>query len=193
MNDDLTDRVRFRDDRIEFCDYPYPPASVYPNGVIGFESIKEADPDAAPPEIRTARGEVLFVPAALKESLRETAALNSIPCVSRIDVWDLILEPFVDTEFDREHQERTLSTLEANGISQQECMGIRASVAGAMHAYNIESGLWDWCHLGLSDVLDALQGKLSGDKYRLPPADFEAFYWRAMELAHKGAVVERQK
>lgn len=189
MNDDLAERISFRDDGIEFHDYPYPPASVYPSGVIGFDAIREVDPDAAPPEIRTVRGEILFAPAALKDHLRHMAAQHSIPCVKRIDVWDLILEPFIDTEFSQEHQERTFTILEESGISREECLRIRASVAEAMYAYNIDSGLWDWCHLGLSDVLDALQGKLSGKRHRLSPENFDAFYWRAMKMARQGAVI----
>lgn len=58
-----------------------------------------------------------------------------------------------------------------------------------MRAYNLESGLWDWSHLGLYDVLCAM---LEGGpvpachEFALPNADFEAFYWEAMAIAAKG-------
>lgn len=180
--------IRFGDDGIEFLSYPYPPSSVYPSGKIDYAAIIEIDADAAPPEIRTSR-EILFISATMKEELRRAAVANAIPAVKRIDVWDLLLEPFLDTEFNEEDQERTLRLLEECGIEREESIEIRRFVAEAMVAYNFKSMLWDWCHLGLADILDAYRGVLSGRSHRLPPDEYEAFYWRAMELARKGKVM----
>jgi hypothetical protein len=92
-----------------------------------------------------------------------------------VDVWHLILEPFLDTTFDHAHQERTLAILAANGVSRAECLAIRQDVALPMAAYNGGTGLWDWVHLGLYDLLNA---------YRLANvADFEARYRAAVEIA----------
>ncbi|HEY7546795.1 MAG TPA: hypothetical protein VID27_18020 [Blastocatellia bacterium] len=184
--------IRFDDDGIEFLRYPYPPSSVYPSGKIAYASIIEIDADAAPPEIRTER-EILFISATMKEELRRAASANAIPAVRRIDVWGLLLEPFLDTEFDREDKERTLRLLEESGILRDESVEIRRSVTRAMEAYNFDSMLWDWCHLGLADVLDAFRGVLSGPRHRLPPDEYEAFYWRAMEIARKGKIIGYEK
>ncbi len=180
--------IRFGPDDIEFLIYPYPPSSVYPSGKIDYAMIVEIDADAAPPEIRTSR-EILFIPAPSREELRQAAAAHSLPTVKRIDVWDLLLEPFLDTEFDEEHKERSLRLLEECGIRREESIEIRRFVAEAMVAYNFKSMLWDWCHLGLADALDAFRGVLSGRSHRLPPDEYETFYWRAMELARKGRVM----
>ncbi|MEW6207449.1 MAG: hypothetical protein AB1631_03725 [Acidobacteriota bacterium] len=179
--------IRFTEDGIEFLSYPYPPSLVYPSGKIHYHAISEIDASAAPPEIRTRR-EILFIPATMKEELRRAAAASGIPTVRRIDVWDLLLEPFLDTQFDEEHKERSLLLLEECGISREESIEIRRFVRRAMEAYNFTSMLWDWCHLGLSDALDAFRGVLSGDSHRLAPDEYEAFYWRAMELALKGKI-----
>ena len=181
----IKSEVRFGESGIEFSNYPYPPASVYPSGTLLYPSIREVILDAAPPEVRTQNGEVLFISAELKVPLRQAAKTHRLPIVSRVDVWNLILEPFIDTKFDDEHKARTLATLEANGVDRALCEEMRSSVAAAMIAYNIKSGLWDWTHLGLSDVLDALLGHLSGEKHRLSDDEFATFYRRAMDIAER--------
>jgi hypothetical protein len=182
--------VSFERDSIRFLSYPYPPSSVYPSGKSPYFEIREFDSGATPPEVRTARGEILFIPAAMKEELRSAASGRGVPQVSRIDVWGLLLEPFLDTEFSPEHTKRTFGALEESGISRDESEEIRAFVAAAMMAYNFDSMLWDWCHLGLSDVLNALLGVLSGRRHKLAPKGYEEFYWRAMELAGRGRIID---
>lgn len=188
MSDLLQSEIEFQDDAIEFRNYQYPPASIYPSGKISTSEIIEIDPGQTPPEVRI-KGEIFFVPATLKEELRRFALEHSIAIVVRVDMWDYLLEPFLDTEFDEDHKERTLRTLEECGVSRNESEEIRRFVADAMIAYNFTSMLWDWTHLGLSDVLDAFRGVLSGRRHRLAPREYEAFYWRAMEIACKGKII----
>jgi hypothetical protein len=61
---------------------------------------------------------------------------------------------------------------------------IRARFAGAMVAY-FGSMLWDWCHLGLADLLDALHGHLAGDIHKLGHAELVETYAWAMALADR--------
>lgn len=190
MRDHPQIEIRFHDDEIEFCSYYYPPASVYPSAKIAGSDIREIDPDCAPPEVRI-EGEILFVPATMREELRRFAHRHSIPIVKRIDVWDLLLEPFLDTEFNEDQQKRTLDTLEECRISRDESEVIRRFVADAMMAYNFTSALWEWVHLGLFDALEAFRGVLSGRLYRLAPREYREFYWRAMEIAGRGMITGR--
>lgn len=176
--------ARFDATGVEFSAYPYPPASVYPSGTLPYAQIREVILIAAPPEIRTLDGEVLFLHAGQKDQLRAAAERHGLRLASRVDVWALILEPFLDTEFDAAHQAHTLAALAANGVDGPMCEALRQRLAGAMVAYNFASGLWDWTHLGLVDVLDALRGELSGAIHRLSEADFAAFYWQAMQIAN---------
>ena len=176
--------VKFLDDGIRFYGYPYPPASVYPFGKITYEQVLEVNPFSR--QIRTKDREILFVAAKFRDALQTVAVERNIPIVRRIDVWDLILEPFLDTEFDDEDKERTLQILEENGVSRSEVESLRSSLQICMYKYNIESGLWDWCSLGLTDVLDMRLGKLSGFWCRLSRRKYREFYFQAIEIAFRG-------
>lgn len=179
------EKVKFEKDGITFLAYPYPPASIFPSGTIEYSSIREVLIDRAPPEIRTNRGEVLFVSATLAPNLLKAAKKHRIPMKKRVDVWHYILQPFLDT---RKNDTEALSVLEANGISKAECQSVRELVKDAMHAYNFTSGLWDWAHLGLMDVLDALidNGPISAcHQYALSPPEYIEFYYRAMQIAER--------
>ena len=79
--------------------------------------------------------------------VRDCVENTQLSVVRRIDVWDLLLEPFLDTEFTPEQQEQTLTTLKRIGIPRTDVMRIRRSVQGAVLAYNFF--LWNWVHLGL--------------------------------------------
>jgi len=178
--------ILFTDEGIEFSGYIFSPSSVYPCGIIKYSDIKEILPDFFPPEIRTHSGEILFVSAPYKEELKRVAEKNNIPLNSRADLWSLILEPFLDTEFSDESKEITLTILESNGVSRKLCEELRREAGEAMYAYNISSGLWEWIHLGLYDLLSAFRGYLSGEEFKMPENEFKEFYWRAMEIANRG-------
>ncbi|MEW6732280.1 MAG: hypothetical protein AB1489_13205 [Acidobacteriota bacterium] len=180
--------VEFLSDGIRFTDYPYPPASIYPTGIVKYLSIEEIVINAIPPEVRTSE-DILFVSASLREQLMTVAKEQGIALTNRQDVWGLILEPFLDTEFTAAQQQATLELLEQNGIDRELSKRLRNRVAKAMWAYNFDSGLWDWCHLGLSDLLSALQGTLSGPEHCLPKEQFAAFYREAIKLAHQGKLL----
>ncbi|KAF0247408.1 MAG: hypothetical protein FD167_3191 [bacterium] len=181
--------VYFRPEGIFFQEYMFSAASVYPSGLISYTYIQEVLLVASPPEIRTKNGEILFVSAELKKELEEVALANQIPLVSRVDVWSYILDPFLDTEFTSEQEEATLKLLEENNISSLECQQIRNFVGQAMLAYNFTSGLWEWAHLGLCDVLAALSGNLSGHRHKLSETDFKNFYYQAIEIANRGKLI----
>lgn len=182
-------KVKFTERGIKFNDYPYAPACVYPDGEILFAEIQEINSSATPPEVWTKDGDILFIHAAQKEELKAKAIEQNIPDISRIDIWDLILEPFLDTEFGEKHKERTLRLLEEQDITREEVLRLRNDLEAVMIAYNFDSMLWDWCHLGLSDVLDARMGKLSGLRFKLSKKEFEEFYKEAIALSRKGKVV----
>ena len=146
----------------------------------------------APPALRLVSKELIFVAFQTAEEGTEHEKLplfytnNKIPVRKAVDVWDMILEPFLDTEHTEDFIEKTYVTLEKLGINRDECDCLRQEVSARMFSYNFSSGLWDWCHLGLYDVLCASLGILSGENHRLSSKDFENFYWRANHIALKG-------
>lgn len=175
--------VAIGDDSIRFLAYPYQPASVFPSGLVVAADVRDADPTSAPPEVRRTTGETLFVLAAAGPALRRFCERNRIPLRRRPDLWAALLEPFVDTEFTPERQRATTALLARYGLSGQDVDRIRGRFAPTMRAYN--SVVWDWCHLGLADLLDALHGHLAGTAHRLGPSELAKTYAWAMALADR--------
>ena len=181
---------RVHSDFIEFIKYPFMCSSVCKKKELSATDIVDVtDRYFAPPAIRTVHGELIFVPFQAEkegedEKLPSFYASNNIPVRKVTDIWDIINDPFLDTEHSEDFKEKGYKQLEKCGVSRAECNCLRIEVAGRMLAYN--SMLWDWCHLGLYDVLCASLGFLSGEKHRLSDTEFEEFYWRAMDIALKG-------
>ena len=170
---------------VRFTSYPFPAASVFPAGTVAVAAIRDADPDTAPPEVRLRSGETLFVPAEGRDGLRAFCHDHGIALVRRPDVWGALLAPFLDTEFTAADEARTGELLAAAHVNLEEVARLRARFGDAMVAYNVDSMLWDWVHLGLWDLLQALCGTLSGERHRLPPEEFATVYWEAMALADR--------
>jgi hypothetical protein len=157
-------------------------------GALAASAIRDADPAGAPPEIRTLSGETLFVSAMQRQELERFCRATQIPVRKRPDIWGDLLEPFLDTEFTPKHEAVTLSRLRQAGLTDTEIDQIRARVGPLMLAYN--SVHWDWCHLGLFDLLDAvttdslpeyLRSRLR--EMRREPVEITRFYAWAMRIA----------
>lgn len=170
---------------IRFANYEFPGATVYPGGTVPVPEIRDIDPRAMPPEVRTVHGETLFLPSACQPELCEFRRRNAIPVRRRPDIWSDLLEPFLDTSFDQEHTRATEQRLERAGLSPAEVIEIRRRVQPVMVAYNFDSMLWEWVHLGLFDLLSAASGSL------VPPAvcatlgDPVTLYSWAMHIAER--------
>ncbi|HEX8870376.1 MAG TPA: hypothetical protein VF821_32225 [Lentzea sp.] len=178
--------MKFAPDHIVFTTYAFPWASVYPHGVVDASDIRDAYVAASPAEIRTAAGETLFVSWEDRAGLEQFCLRHSIPLVTRLDVWGNLLEPFLDTEFGPEHEAATDARLREVGLPQPEIDAIRERLAPLMTSYNLDSGLWEWCDLGLFDLLNALNGSLV-DPALLPAlGDLGEVYRWAMEIAERG-------
>jgi hypothetical protein len=158
------------------------------DGRLAASAIRDADPAATPPEIRTLSGETLFVSATQREELERFCRASQIPVRKRPDIWGDLLEPFLDTQFTPEHEAETLSRLRQAGLTDTEIGQIRAKVGPIMLAYNAFH--WDWCHLGLDDLFDAvttdslpvyLRNRLR--EMRPEPGEIARFYSWAMKIA----------
>lgn len=161
------------------------------DGALAAAAILDADPAGAPPEIRTVSGETLFVSAQQREELERFCRASQIPTRKRPDIWGDLLEPFLDTEFTPEYEAATLSRLHHAGLTETEVSRVRARVGPLMHAYNAIH--WDWCHLGLADLLDAITTEalpghsrawLRVEQVRGELGDLASFYAWAMRIAN---------
>ena len=188
--DDHALRYWFGEDQVNIAWYPYTPATVFPNGVLAYDSIREICVTSLPFEIRTKRGELLLVPASNKDAMIAAAQARGIPILRRIDVWGLILEPFVDTEFTEKMDAKTRTELLATGVDEVTLTRMRDRLARIVGDYNLKF-VWNWWGLSLFDAFDAIQfcsrikviQAMNDDEYK-------QFYWEAMELAGRGKVID---
>lgn len=146
--------IYFTNTHIRFNSYPFKMSTLSQHGRLPYTDILDVDPRQAPPEIRTIRGETVFIPATVRDQFQAEIAGHRWPTVYRVDVWALLLEPFLDTVMSDDHQANTLKLLEMCHLSQPDVATIRQAVGSAMLSYN--SMMWDWVHLGLYDLLMAI-------------------------------------
>ncbi|MFF3069503.1 hypothetical protein [Kitasatospora sp. NPDC057936] len=171
-------------DHVRLQESVFAPAGTAPRGAIPATALRDADPTAVPPEIRTLSGDTVFVSAVQRGELERFCAANGVPLRVRPDVWGDLLEYFLDTGFTPGARAATQARLSLVGLGEGEVAGIRHEVAPLMHAYN---GLHqDWYHLGLADLLDAAAADRTPGHLRIPPAERAAFCAWAMGIADLG-------
>lgn len=177
------DGVQFRDGQPALSGMPG-------DGVVQVSAIRDADPDAIPPQIRTVTGVTLFVSAVHRRQLQRFCHDHQIPLCRRYDVWGDLLEPFLDTDMPGS-EAAALARLVQAGFTTAEITQIRDRVGPLMLAYNAFH--WEWVYLGLYDLLDAASspslpphiadlGRLRADLGE--PADFRAWAMKIADLAH---------
>jgi len=114
------------------------------------------------------------------DALQAYCRQYDVPFTQRYDVWSDLLEPFLDTEFEVEHQESTRKRLRERGLlSDVEIDAIRAKVEDRMLRRTVLT--WEWVHYGLYDVLLAVKPRLPIARRR-----WLAFYSEAMEICLRG-------
>jgi hypothetical protein len=104
------------------------------------------------------------------------ATVNHVPIVERADIWDWLLEPFLDTEYSEETHQKLNILLAKYGLTEDKVTEIRLEVKTQMLKYNFDTMLWDWTHLGAYDALSAMRTKYNHDQ-------FADFYHRVMDIA----------
>ena len=163
-----------REREIVITKYPFEPSIAYPTAIISAKDIDCMSVDFTVCKVHV-KNDIIFISSELKEKLKQFADSNNIRLIPQNWNWDWILEPYLDTEFTKENEQRALERLLENGFTANEVDTIRAEVKNQMYAYNFDTMLWDWCSLGLSDVLSAMRAKYSKEQFR-------EFYKRALEI-----------
>ncbi|MDR2222931.1 MAG: hypothetical protein LBE34_09335 [Flavobacteriaceae bacterium] len=160
---------------IQVKDYPFEPSIAYNQTLIKKEDIVDFDYDARPMTIRI-KNELIFISIKHKEALIHFASKNKIKIVLRPAIWDLILEPFLDTEFTEEGNKRVTRLLVKYGLTPKQINQLRDEVEIQMLKYNFDTTLWEWCSLDASDVLKAMRLKYNH-------TDFRIFYKKVIDIA----------
>lgn len=169
--------ARAHKENVVFLNYPFRPASIFPDGFVRAAQIRDIDPGAIPPEIHLKSGEILFAWHAEAKELEGFARNNRIPLVKRRDNWRDLLEPFQDKQLSDNETKATVRRLEKQGFAASEIEKIRKRVRAAMLSYG---GIaWDEHYLGLAEVLEAVS------QYSFART-FKHFYGEAMAISNRG-------
>ena len=170
-----TGQVTIDDNFIKIENYPFEPSIAYRQTIFTPDQIDDVDLGASPPTIRI-NDELIFLTAEKISELKNFAQKHNIKTIERQDIWALILEPFLDTEFTPERDQKATQVLESYGLTTDQVRSLRIEVKTQMLKYNFDTMLWDWCHLDAEDVLKAMRTKYNKDEFR-------DFYKRVMEIA----------
>ncbi|QUY58131.1 hypothetical protein I2F65_17250 [Chryseobacterium arthrosphaerae] len=168
-------QLSFADDSLTIKNYPFEPSIAYRQNTFPSEQIDDIDFTSSPPTCRIGN-ELLFLSAEQKTELKKFAGRNNIKTVKRPMIWEWILEPFLDTEFTAETDQKLTQILAKFGLTAEQVQNLRAEVETQMLKYNFDTMLWEWCGFDASDVLRAMRTKYQ-------KAEFEDFYQRVMEIA----------
>jgi hypothetical protein len=160
---------------IKIENYPFEPSIAYKQTIFKTDQIDNIDFKSYPPTFKTG-DELIFLTAERKVELEEFATKNNIKTVERPWIWSWILEPFLDTEFTTETDQKLRKLLEDYGLTSDQVKSLREEVKTQMLKYNFDTMLWEWGGLDASDVLRAMRTKY--DKH-----EFEDFYKRVMTIA----------
>lgn len=101
---------------------------------------------------------------------------NNIKTIERPPVWSWILEPFLDTEYTIDTDQRMIQFLAEHGLTADQVKSLRDEVEVQMLKYNFDTMIWEWGMFDASDVLCAMRTKYNRD-------EFDDFYKRVMKIA----------
>ena len=155
--------------------YPFEPSIAYRQPTIKASEIDEIDSLSFPPTIKVGN-ELIFLTREKVKELEAFALRNHINIVPRPAIWSWILEPFLDTEYTPEAEEKAMEFLGNFGLTAEQIKSLRSEVEAQMISYNFDTMLWEWIGFDTSDVLKAMRPAYSRDAYR-------DFYKRVMDIA----------
>lgn len=173
--------VALERDALRFGDYPFEPATVFPNGTVTADQIAEVNL-GDPSTVRLKGGDILFVSRSDKEALVRFINRRDVTVGYRRSIWSSLLDPFLDTWEEQKTIDAQFAWFATLGLDRATVNRWRREVAPAMVAYNFGTGLWEWGILTLYDVMRAQHA-------RLPRRAFADFYSRALQLAQRDPVM----
>ena len=120
-------------------------------------------------------GEIVFLNHDDKDRIKEFIKINKIKVADKVDVWNLLSNGFLDTEFSSEEKQDHQKILFENGFTENEIEKIKKRIKWTL------SGTWEWQYLGHWDLLAMKQ-----NRNPFYPYFGENFYWWTMKIALKG-------
>lgn len=170
-----TGQLTIGDDFLKIENYPFEPSIAYGQTIFKPNQIDDIDFKSYPPTFRVGN-ELIYLTSEKKVELEEFAKKNNIKTIERPMIWGWILEPFLDTEFTTETDQRLIKLLESYGLTTDQVKSLRTEVETQMLKYNFDTMLWEWGGFDALDVLKAMRTKYKKE-------EFGDFYRRVMEVA----------
>lgn len=160
----------FESDRIVFPKgYQFRKGHLKNKKELFYTEINEFWLNTHPMSVLVNENELIFLVGAHRDDCAGIAEREEIPVVERTDVWSLICDEFLDTEFEEDYKDRSNEQLAAKGFSEEEIAQIKSKIRTRMMAQTLIS--WEWQYYGQYDVLTQLQ-----------PVTDERYWW-TMEIA----------
>ncbi|MFT6707836.1 MAG: hypothetical protein ACJATF_002692 [Flavobacteriales bacterium] len=160
----------FESDRIVFPKgYQFRKGYLKNKKELFYKEINEFRLNTNPMSVLINGNEIIFLVGAHLDDCAKIAIREKIPVVEKTDLWSLICDDFLDTEFDGDYVERAKEQLVGKGFTEEEAESIRGKIRTRMLAQTYIS--WEWQYYGQYDVLTQLQ-----------PITEERYWW-TMEIA----------
>src|SRR5690606_30224193 len=115
--------------------YPFEPSIAYRQPIIKANEIDEIDSLSYPPTIKVGN-ELIFLTREKVKELEAFALRNHIDIVPRPAIWSWILEPFLDSEYTPEAEEKAMEFLGNFGLTAEQIKSLRSEVEAQMISYN---------------------------------------------------------
>jgi hypothetical protein len=167
--------ITINEDNIKFENYIFEPSIVSQKNTIVANEIVDIAINSRPITIRI-KDELIFIGCDKINEIEIFANNNGIKFVNRNWLINWVLEPFLDTEYTDETHLKLNELFSNYELSAEYVNELRAEVEIQMLKYNFDTTIWEWCSLGIEDVLRAMRTKYSKE-------EFNEFYWRIMKIA----------
>jgi hypothetical protein len=155
--------------------YDFPFGAMKGRKLLPFGEVQEIRLNTFPSTALVNGNELIFLNGLKREAVEEAAIRQGLKTTGPLDIWELICEEFLDTEFEEDLKQRSLRRLEEAGIPPDEVLAIRKRLRHRMMAWTYLS--LEWIYLGHYDVL--------GNSRPVSPKT----YWWTMEIALRGGGV----
>lgn len=167
--------ILFEKKQIVFNRYEFKTSSsLRQNNAIQIKTINEVILETHPLSIIINKNEILFVPENQRKDLMKIVHENQITISKRYDIWQGLMEPFLETPPSSSEQNETHQKLLNNGLTHNEVLDIRERLKKVMQGW--ASICWNRNYLGQYDLLL--------NKKEIYALHFpHNFYWWTMKIA----------
>lgn len=127
-------------------------------------------------------GDIVFLSRERASKVVAFAETNGVPFERRHDMWSMILDPFLDTEYAETYYQQTSSQMAKMGLAHEQVEALRDRLGPKMLLLTAMS--WEWQYYGLFDALAVMRPATPFRKRR-----WQAFYKEAIRIARLGQVI----